>query len=116
MLKWYTKAANQGDLVAQMRLGFVHYRGDRVPKDTKKAAKWFAKAAAAGDAEAQRLLAGMYYHGTRGVHQNQSKALKWYQRAAKSPAQRSGQRNAGQLSSTPAPRTDPRLDMRQVSE
>ena len=56
----------------------------------------------------------MYYHGTHGVHQNHSKALKWYQSAAKGPAQRSGQRNAQQLSSRPAPRTDPCLDVRHL--
>ena len=59
--------AQISDLVAQMRLGFVHYRGDRVPKDTKKAAKWFAARPLQG---AGANTTGAYPR-TRGVHQNQ---------------------------------------------
>ena len=50
-LKWYTKAAEQGDAYSQWRLGYFFEEGKGVPKDEKEALKWYTKAAEQGHAE-----------------------------------------------------------------
>jgi TPR repeat protein len=47
-VKWYRKAAIQGDATAQYALGCALEEGDGVEKDVKAAEEWFAKAAAQG--------------------------------------------------------------------
>jgi TPR repeat protein len=67
-LKWYTKAAEQGDALAQNNLGLIHARGFRdksigfflrvavanATTDHVEAYKWFSIAAANGHARALR--------------------------------------------------------------
>ena len=43
-MKWFTKAAKQGDAAAQYNLGLYYYYGKGVAKDLKTAAEWFKKA------------------------------------------------------------------------
>ena len=43
-VKWYRKAAEQGDAMAQGSLGFMYENGRGVQKDKKEAAKWYRKA------------------------------------------------------------------------
>jgi hypothetical protein len=50
-VKWYTKAAEQGDATAQFNLGVMYVNGQGVKKDYKEAVKWFTKAAQRGDPE-----------------------------------------------------------------
>jgi uncharacterized protein len=47
-LKWYRKAAEQGDAVAQYNLGVSYYNGEGVLQDTIAAHMWFNIAAANG--------------------------------------------------------------------
>ncbi len=50
--KWYRKAAEQGDPMAQGMLGWLYATGRGVDKDLKTAVEWFRKGAAQGNAEA----------------------------------------------------------------
>ena len=47
--KWYRLAAERGDLLAQVILGFLHAKGQEgIPPDYKEAAKWYRLAAGQG--------------------------------------------------------------------
>ncbi|KAG0297952.1 hypothetical protein BGZ96_003931 [Linnemannia gamsii] len=70
--KWHLRAAEQGDSLAQLRVGSFLKIGQG-PQDYAAAAAWYLKAANQGDATAQVGL---------GVLQEYSKALEWYSRAA----------------------------------
>lgn len=55
-VKWYRKAAEQGDAAAQCNLGFCYYYGKDVLQNYTEAVKWYRKAAEQGNARAQRIL------------------------------------------------------------
>jgi hypothetical protein len=84
-VKWYTKAAEQGDKSAQFELGKMYYFGsdvfEGVPQDNKEAVKWFTKASEQGNASAQLELGEMYCDGMNydgeGVPQDYNEAYKW---------------------------------------
>ena len=59
-VKWWRKAAEQGDPKAQYNLGVSYENGQGVPKDKAEAAKWHRKAAGQGFAEAQYNLGALY--------------------------------------------------------
>jgi TPR repeat protein len=80
-VKWYTKAAEQGDAWAQSNLGFCYEKGTGVAKDEKEAVKWYTKAAEQGNARAQNNLGFCYEKGT-GVAKDEKEAVKWYTKAA----------------------------------
>ena len=80
-MKWYRKAAEQGNAKAQYNLGMMYYAGQGVPQDHAEAAKWFLKAAEQGIAFAQFNL-GLMYDKRHGVPQNFAEAVKWYRKAA----------------------------------
>jgi TPR repeat protein len=56
-VKWYGKAAEQGDVNSQGMLGVLYYSGEGVPKNSTEAVKWFRKAADQGEARSQCILA-----------------------------------------------------------
>ena len=64
-VKWYTKAAEQGDANAQYSLGYMYANGQGVPQDYKQAVMWFTKAAEQGDADAQYNLGSDVYKWAR---------------------------------------------------
>ena len=89
-VKWYRKAALQGDALAQANLGRMYYEG-RVPivgafgishwkKDYAKAVEWHRKSAEQGNAHGQVGLEWMYEKGL-GVRKNEKEAVKWYRKA-----------------------------------
>lgn len=55
-VKWYRKAAEQGDADAQYVLGHCYLNGDGVPQNIEETLKWYTKAAEQGNADAQHLL------------------------------------------------------------
>jgi hypothetical protein len=55
-VKWYRKAAEQGNAEAQYKLGNSYYMGEGVKEDYDKAVKWYRKAAKQGYADAKRKL------------------------------------------------------------
>ena len=71
--KWYRKAAEQGNDLAQNSLGGMYYFGKGVPQDYVEAAKWLQKADDQGHAFAQKKLVVMYAKG-RGVPQDDVEA------------------------------------------
>jgi TPR repeat protein len=52
-VRWYRKAAEQGDAAAQDALGFMSGKGQGVSQDYAEAALWYRKAAEQGDVKAQ---------------------------------------------------------------
>ena len=80
-VKWYRKAAEQGDADAQHNLGWMYERGCGVEQSDTEAVIWYRKAAEQGNAYAQYNLGGMYEYGY-GVEQSDSEAVKWFRKAA----------------------------------
>lgn len=77
---WFRKAADQGNIDAQLNLGFMYEDGEGVPQDTAEAARWFRKAADQGNAAAQSFLGVLYYAG-QGVPQDYNEAVRLYRKA-----------------------------------
>lgn len=65
-VKWYTKAAQQGNAEAQYSLAWCYGHEQGVAKDLTEAFKWYTKAANQGNADAQYCLARCYGEG-KGV-------------------------------------------------
>lgn len=83
-------AAENGDVVAQRKVGIMYYDGNSVPSDLDVSKKWLTKAADKGDAISQFYLAEIYagygdpmaYRSKFGT--SDPSALKWYRAAAES--------------------------------
>lgn len=69
--------AEQGNALAQTKLGNMYYLGLGVPEDDGEAARWFSKAANQGDPEAQVMLGTLYVLGT-GVSQDYGEAARMF--------------------------------------
>jgi TPR repeat protein len=80
-IKWYRKAAIQGNEDAQFNLGSCYYSGVGGTRYLGEAANWFRKAADQGHVGAQFIL-GLCYANGQGVAQDQAEAVKWYHKAA----------------------------------
>ena len=82
-------AANQGDVLAQRRMGSLLWRGanmsynqvDPLPQDQKSAVAWYESAANAGDMPSQYYTALAYDHGD-GVNKDPQQARYYYEQAA----------------------------------
>ena len=82
-VKWFKKAADNGDDNGLIYLGIAHLQGTGgVPLDPVKAFECFNKSAALGNAEAENML-GVCYQNGQGTEQDEEQALYWYQEAAK---------------------------------
>ena len=75
------KAAEQGDVGAQLQLGLQYLHGEGVQRDAVQAAVWIQKAAEAGHPKAQFMLGNLYYFG-RGTEKDYNQAVLWYRKAA----------------------------------
>ena len=75
------KAAEDGHVEAQVRLGVKYDLGKGVPKNDREAVKWYRKAAEQGNAPAQYNL-GVKYAKGEGVPEDDRKAVKWFRLAA----------------------------------
>jgi TPR repeat protein len=81
-VKWYRRAAEQGNTDAQMRLGVMYEDGrGGLPQDDAEAAKWYRKAAEQGNVDAQATL-GFRYERGQGVSQDYVLADMWLSLAA----------------------------------
>jgi TPR repeat protein len=80
-VEWYRKAAEQGNVDAQFRLGVWYRHGTGVAKDETEAVVWYRKAAEQNNALAQCNLGLCYDNGT-GVAKDEAKAVEWYRKAA----------------------------------
>jgi TPR repeat protein len=82
LVYWWTKAAEQGDVNAQLWLGVLYEDGrDGVKRNYVKAIKWLSMAARRGQPDAQVALGQMYENG-EGVPQDYRLAAYWYRKAA----------------------------------
>jgi len=81
MIPACTKAAEQGDVKAQLKLGDMYLKGSVVEEGRATAREWFTKAAEQGSTTAQYNLGLMYEKG-HGVEQNNAMAAKWFTHAA----------------------------------
>lgn len=74
---WLRKAAEQGNLAAQVELGVVY---DNM-QDFAQAFTWYSKAAEQGNARAEYNL-GLCYQNGESVPKNMAQAIAWFRKAA----------------------------------
>ena len=55
-VKWYRRAAEQGNAIGQVNLGLMYELGQGVAQEDAEAVKWYRKAAAQGNEIAQKAL------------------------------------------------------------
>jgi localization factor PodJL len=79
--KWLSRAAQQGQAVAQYRLGTLYERGQGVAANAATAASWYEKAAAQGNRLAMYNLAVAMANKSLG-RQNMPEAARWFSKAA----------------------------------
>ncbi len=92
-VKWFRRAADQGNASAQLYLGLMSDEGQGVPQDYAEAAKWYRRAAEQECAPAQCNL-GLCYETGRGVPKDVREAVKWFCRAARA-GDKTAQHNLG---------------------
>jgi TPR repeat protein len=80
-VKWFRKAAEQNDALAEYYLGNHYFAGIGVSQNVAEAYKWYRKAADQNLAEGQCNVGICYEYGY-GVPKNAVEACKWYQKAA----------------------------------
>jgi TPR repeat protein len=80
-MRWYRKAADQGDATGQFYIGWFYYFGLGVAQDYAVAMGWYRKAADQGNADAQFNIGRLYESGL-GVAQDYAVAMGWYRKAA----------------------------------
>ena len=78
---WYHKAAEQGHVEAQHKLGRMYHDGRGVPQDFAEAIAWYHKAAEQGQPQALWHLGDMHREGS-GVPRDAVEAHRWYNLAA----------------------------------
>jgi TPR repeat protein len=80
-VRWFRKAADQGNANALYLLGAAYFDGKGVPQNYSEAVRWWKKAADQGDASAQHTL-GIAYDEGLGVPQDHADAYFWTNLAA----------------------------------
>ena len=73
--------AEQGNAIAQYKLGHMHRYGNGVPQDVAEAIRWYQIAAEQGHTDAQYSL-GYMYHTGEGVPQDDAEVARWWGMAA----------------------------------
>jgi TPR repeat protein len=72
---WFLRAAEQGHVQSQVRLGNLYYLGE-LPGGPEEAVKWYRRASEKDDV-GQYMLGECYRRG-RGVPQNFNEAMRWF--------------------------------------
>jgi TPR repeat protein len=80
-MKWYRRAAAQGDAEGQYHLGLALRRGLDGGEDPEASAEWLRKAAEQGHSLAQARLGTCYEDGS-GVPRDLARAYAWFDVAA----------------------------------
>lgn len=80
-MKWFRRAADQGDAEAQYSIGMLYDYALGVSQDFTKAMQWYLLAAKQNHAGAQYCI-GMLYDNTEGSVPDFVKAMHWYRLAA----------------------------------
>jgi len=81
-LPWFQKAADQGEAIAQLKVGDLLSKGQHIPRDLDQAAQYYRKAADQQHPTAMLELA-KYYEKGEGRWKNVTWAANWYRRAAR---------------------------------
>ncbi len=88
-VKWYMKAADQGNAEALNKLGEAYsdpFSWTDIPQSDELALKWFKRAAQKGNAEAMYNLGQMHsdnaFRGCGTVGVNKEEAFEWFKKAA----------------------------------
>ncbi len=81
-MKWYRRAAENGDPEAQSELAFLYFTGRGGERDLEKSFHWYEKSASQGLAVAQYSLGIMYYSGSGANEADIIKAYAWISLAA----------------------------------
>jgi TPR repeat protein len=81
-MRWYLKAAKQGNANASFRIASLYFKGIGVPQDYQEAMKWSKKAADQGNDNAECAIGYQYENGL-GVPLDYAEAMKWYLKAEK---------------------------------
>jgi TPR repeat protein len=102
-LKWYTKAAEQGDVLSQFSLGWTYENGRGTSQNYQEAVKWYTKASLQGYVMAQFNLGLMHAKGD-GVPQSDEQAYIW---ASLATAQSDAPENAEKLRDLAAKKLTP---------
>jgi TonB family protein len=85
------KAAEQGDVKAQVQLGNEYLTGENIPQNSAEAIKWYGKAAELGSRTAQIQLSNIYTKGIGGISKDNVQAYMWLELAADpSPSRATG--------------------------
>jgi TPR repeat protein len=79
--RWYRRAAEQGYVPAQLKMGEIYAAGYGIPQNGVEAMAWYRRAAERGHANAQYNL-GVAYETGRGVTQDAAVAVRWFRPAA----------------------------------
>ena len=74
---WYRQAAEQGDTLAQVNLGYCYEEGEGVSKSLVQAISWYRKAADQGVDYALHTLGNCYAEG-KGVAKDEIEAHAYY--------------------------------------
>lgn len=80
--KLYINLAEEGDAIAQAKIGRMYDDGLGLAEDLSRAAFWYEQAAKQGHAHSQFNLAGLYLYG-EGVTKSLEKAYYWYREVVK---------------------------------
>ena len=80
-VRWWKRAAEQGDVTAEGNLGTAYGLGMGVPKDEVESVRWHTKAAENGNAASQFSL-GMFYLQGAGVPKDEAEGVKWLRKSA----------------------------------
>lgn len=80
-MKWYSQAANQGDVVALSNLGWFYRDGLGVNVDYVQSLAYYRKAAEAGDATSMAAVGYAAQNGL-GMAQDYKEARIWFEKAA----------------------------------
>ena len=80
IIEWM-KRAEQGHIIAQVKLGLIYDKGRGVPQDYQEAIRWYHAAAEQGDTDTPFILEVIYDKG-EGVSEDYVQAYMWWNLAA----------------------------------
>ena len=78
---YFSRAADQGDVLAQNEVAYMYATGKGTPRDNEKALMYYQEAANSGLVSAQYNLGLMYLRGI-GTTKNKQEALAWLKKSA----------------------------------
>lgn len=88
--RWYKKAANMNNAVAQCCVGYMYGHGEGISQDYSKSFEWYKKAAENGNATAQYNI-GLYLKYGIGTAKNETEASEWLSIASKQGNKKAGE-------------------------